>query len=93
MSDDAIRRIVDRYVENTGKRIDFSIENSKGDFVVPEPKGVAVDTLDEEEDNKDMDPMAGLRPDDENMQEEISKVKKMLRPEEVADEDKPRINI
>ena len=65
LKDESIIRILDRYYENTGKRVDLSLEDE--DFFVPPPKGV--------------DNLAELPDDEESVdaQEQLDMAKKMLK--------------
>ena len=69
MKDDAIERVLARYYENTGKRVELPEEEG---FVVPDPKGV-----DDGSDNEDEEGKLELAHQD--MVDEIDKMKKLMK--------------
>ena len=74
MNEDAINRVLARYTENTGKRVELpDIEG----FVVPDPKGV-----DPEEGNSGDEGDGQLELPHSDMIEEIDKMKKLMKVKE-----------
>ena len=78
VNDDAIGRILARYMENTGKRVE--LPEAEG-FVVPEPKGIVDD-----EDEDDEGEGSKLELPHADMIEEIDKMKKLMKMKEANGE-------
>jgi len=84
-SDDAIGRILDRYTENTGKRV--YLPDCEG-FVVPEPKGI--DDDDEEGDEETTGGQLELPHAD--MIEEMDRMKRLMKIKEAnGEKEEPKI--
>ena len=85
-NDDAIGRILARYMENTGKRVE--LPEAEG-FVVPDPKGI------EDDDDVDSEDEAGskLELPHADMIEEIDKMKNLMKIKEANGEkgEEPKI--
>lgn len=86
MSDEAIGRVLARYTENTGKRVELlDVEG----FVVPEPKGVADDDDDEDAAG---DGLKQLELPHADMIDEIDKMKRLMNIKKANGEPDPNLS-